>query len=381
MEDRSIRGSEEQGATFVELFFDLVFVFAVTQVTAALAHDLTWGGVGRALVIFWLVWWAWTQFTWSLNEADTEHAAVRLITLVSTAVAFLMAVTVPLLTEPYGWLFPVSYLVLRVVGIGLQIRLASQGGSTTTAVKTWAFTSSLGLVAVAAAIVVPPAARYPALAVAALFDVFAALRAGRQEWHLYPKHFAERHGLFVIIVLGESLIAAGVTAAGQTLDASVLIVTVTAVVATCGLWWSYFGWVKESLEHRLAAQPLEAVGRFARDVYSFAHFPLIFGVIAFAVAVEESIAHPQDPLTTAGAAALVLGVILIVGGTGLALVLASGRIPLVRRLALGLVAISFPLLLRVEAWVALMLVTAVVVALPLTERPTPSLADRGVPAT
>ncbi|HEX6287521.1 MAG TPA: low temperature requirement protein A, partial [Acidimicrobiia bacterium] len=77
----SIRGTEEQGATFVELFFDLVFVFAVTQVTASLAHDLTSSGLLRALIVFWLVWWAWTQYTWSLNEADTEHGWIRFITL------------------------------------------------------------------------------------------------------------------------------------------------------------------------------------------------------------------------------------------------------------------------------------------------------------
>ena len=97
-----IRGAEEQGATFVELFFDLVFVFAVTQVTAVLAGDLTAKGVGHALVVFWLVWWAWTQFTWSLNEADTEHVSVRLITLVATGLAFLMAMTVPLISTEWG---------------------------------------------------------------------------------------------------------------------------------------------------------------------------------------------------------------------------------------------------------------------------------------
>ena len=121
----TIRGTEEQGATFVELFFDLVFVFAVTQVTAVLAHDLTMEGLTHALILFWLVWWAWTQFTWSLNEADTEHVSIRLITLVATAPRLLDGGDDPVHHGPFGWLFPLSYLVLRMVGISLRWWLAA----------------------------------------------------------------------------------------------------------------------------------------------------------------------------------------------------------------------------------------------------------------
>jgi low temperature requirement protein LtrA len=365
----SIRGSEEQGATFVELFFDLVFVFAVTQVTGVLAHDLTGSGLVRALIIFWLVWWAWTQFTWSLNEADTEHIAVRMITLFATALAFMMAVTVPLLEQPIGWLFPVSYLAVRVVGIGLQWRLASGDAEWLRAVRIWTLSSSVGLVAVIASIFLPPAQRIVALGVAAIADVGAALRAGQSEWRLFPKHFAERHGLFVIIVLGESLIAAGVTAGAQEIDAGVLTVTITAVVAACAFWWTYFAWVKDALEEGLAAQPPAHVGRFARDVYSFAHFPLIFGVVGFAVAIEESVAHPKDPLEPGGTAALAIGVALILGGAALALVRAHQRVPTVRWLVIATALASIPVLRVVPAWVALTLITVMVVGLALLERP------------
>lgn len=362
-----IRGTEEQGATFVELFFDLVFVFAVTQVTASLAHDLTMTGLLRALIVFWLVWWAWTQYTWSLNEADTEHGWIRLITLLATALAFLMAVTVPLIITEWGWLFALAYLILRMVGISLQFRLAGDDIVWSRSVRTWAMMSSLGLLAILAAMFLPPDRRFLALGAAALLDVTAALRAGRSEWRLFSGHFSERHGLFVIIALGESLIAAGVTLSDQPLSARLLMVAVTAVAGSCALWWTYFGWAKDRLEERMRSQSPARVGRYARDVYSFAHFPLIFGVIGYAISIEETIAHPQDPLQVPGLIALAVGVGLIVGGTALALALAGDRVPRVRWLAIILLLVSIPVLGLVPAWVALALVSLLVAVLAVAE--------------
>ena len=364
----TIRGTEEQGATFVELFFDLVFVFAVTQVTAVLAHDLNGAGLTRALILFWLVWWAWTQYTWSLNEADTEHVSIRFITLVATALAFLMAVTIPLITSPFGWLFPLSYLVLRTVGISLQWRLAAGDPVWVRSVKTWTVLSSLGLLAIIAAVFLPPDRRFLALGIAALLDVVAALGAGQGEWRLFPGHFAERHGLFVIIVLGESLIAAGVTLADHSLSVGLLSVAVTAVAGSCALWWTYFGWAREALENGMKAQPPKTLGRYARDVYSFAHFPLIFGVIGFAIGIEQAIAHPKDSFSLPGALALCLGVALILGGTALALTLARVRVPPARLWAIVLLIVAIPLFRVLPAWGAMGLVSIVVAGLAVVEK-------------
>ncbi|HKX74589.1 MAG TPA: low temperature requirement protein A [Acidimicrobiia bacterium] len=372
MAKADLRGTEEQGATFVELFFDLVFVFAVTQVTGVLAHDLTPSGLARALIIFWLVWWAWTQFTWSLNEADTEHVAVRLLTLIATSLAFVMAVTIPLLTDHWGWLFPLSYLLVRVIGISLQWQLATGDAEWVRAVRTWTLMSSLGLIAVAAAVVGPPPIRYPALGIAAFLDVVAALRAGRSEWRIYPRHFAERHGLFVIIVLGESLIAAGISAGVQSLDGGVVAVTTIAVTGTCALWWTYFGWVKDALEEGLAAQPTLLVGRFARDVYSFAHFPLVFGVIGWAIAIEESVTDPQDPLPAAGLVALTLGLVAIVGSGAVALARAGIAIPKGRIAYLALAVVLLTLLGDLPSWLTLAVAAVLTTGLAVFERPSNS---------
>jgi low temperature requirement protein LtrA len=353
----------------VELFFDLVFVFAVTQITAILGHDLNGLGVVRGVIVFWLVWWAWTQFTWSLNEADTENPVIRLTTLVATALAFIMAMSLPLVGTEFGWLFPLAYLVVRIVGISLQWLLVEDDEGWSSAVRRWTVLSSLGLVAVAVAVVVVPEYRFLALGIAALFDVFAAARAGRGEWRLHSGHFAERHGLFVIIALGESLIAAGITASGQPPTPVLLGVALIAVIAACGLWWTYFGWVAGALEDSLARQPAARVGRTARDVYSFGHFPVVAGIIGFAVAIEQSVAHPLDPLPAPAVIALVVGVGLFVGGVALALLLGGCLVSRWRPIALGLLAVAAPFLTQLPAWAALVVVALLVVGLAIVDRP------------
>lgn len=366
MTARSLRITTPQGATFVELFFDLVFVFAVTQVTVTLAHDLTPTGVLKTAIVFWLVWWAWTQYTWSLNYADAEHVSVRLLTLVATGLAFIMAMTVPLLEEGYGWLFPVSYLVLRATGLRLQWILA-RGQEVSPGTIRWTLLSSVGLVAIAVSAIVGPEQRFVWLAVAAVLDVTAALGGGRGEWSLFAGHFSERHGLFVIIALGESLIAAGLTASDQPMSPGLLAVTITVVVASGALWWTYFSWAREALESRMAEQLSIDLGVFARNVYSFAHFPIIAGIIGFAVSIEEGVAHSMDPLPAGGVAALVIGVTLFVGGTHLALWLAGAPRHPIRPAMLALLLLGSPLLISIPAWSALLVVTALTMTIAVTE--------------
>jgi low temperature requirement protein LtrA len=376
MTARSLRITTPQGATFVELFFDLVFVFAVTQVTATLAHDLTSTGVVKTAIVFWLVWWAWTQYTWSLNYADAEHVSVRLLTLAATGLAFIMAITVPLLEGGYGWLFPVSYLVLRVTGLRLQWILARGQVRSPGAIR-WTLLSSVGLVAIAVSAIVGPDQRFVWLAVAVVLDFAAAFGGGRGEWTIFAGHFSERHGLFVIIALGESLIAAGLTGSDQPMSPGLLAVTITVVVASGALWWTYFSWAKEALESRMMEQlPIDR-GPFARNVYSFGHFPIIAGIIGFAVSIEEGVAHSTDPLPVGGVAALVIGVTLFVGGTHLALWLAGAPRHPIRPAMLGLLLVASPLLLRIPAWSALLAVTALTMTIAVTEH---RLVERSDPA-
>ena len=321
MAQRQITTTEDQSATFIELFFDLVFVYAVTQTVSLLHHDLSWSGLGHAVVVFWLVWWAWTQYTWALNSADTTHPGVDGVMLVATAIAFLMAVTIPdAFGEAGGW-FAATYILVRLVGLGLYGRVAWEDVAKRRAVRRFAVLSLGGLAAVAAGGVVGgEEARAWWWAAAVVLDVAAAVGAGAAEgWDIRPEHFGERHGLFVIIALGESLIvaAAGLTGAQRT--AQTVAVAILAVAVTGGLWWSYFVSAKPALDHALVQRSGADRSTLARDVYSIWHFPLVFGVVLLAVAIEEAVAHPYEALPVGGSLALAGGVVLFVGSASAAL--------------------------------------------------------------
>lgn len=342
---RSMRASESQPVTFVELFFDLVFVFAVTQVTALTAHDLTVGGILRSILLFWLIWWAWTQFTWTLNPADTTHAAVRLVTLVATGAAFVMATTVPHAFEEDAIWFAVPYVLVRILGLGLQVRIdTDHAGSGHRGVLTWTAFSGVGLLLVLAGGVLDPSIRTWLWVLAIGADLVAAAVAGRaQQWELDPAHLSERHGLFVIIALGESLIVAGTAVAGETRTEPLLGVAALTLVVAGLMWWTYFGWLQKSLEHGFAAAPPDRYGPIARDAFSLSHFPLICGIVGFAVAVEEMVAHPDEPASGAVIAALGIGVALFVGFSAVSYWYLHRRILVVRVLVLGAMLIGLVL--------------------------------------
>jgi len=361
-----VRVDTAQGATFVELFFDLVFVYAVTQLTALVLNDLTWSGVGRAGLLFWLVWWSWTQFTWTLNLADTEHVWVRLPTLAATAVAFFLAQAVPDAFTTAGAWFAVSYVVVRLIGLGLQawVNRGDQGF----AITIWSSASLVGLVLVVVGGLADPDVRVWFWLAAFLADVLAALVAGRGDWVLEPGHFAERHGLIVIIALGESLIAAGVASAEIERDLTFAVTTAGAVVATCALWWTYFGTLHSRLEGRMEHQDVTTWGEFARDVYSFWHAAVVAGVIGVAVAFEEAIAHPDEALRPEASLALSIGVALFVGGLAGAAQRAGVKgAALSRAFVAALVLATTPLIPRVPASMALWALAALVIAMDVIE--------------
>jgi len=299
-----------QSVTFVELFFDLVFVFALTEVTSFAAHHLDFEGVVRAAIVFWLIWWAWTQWTWALNPADTEHGIVRVGTLLATAIAFIMAVSVGDAFEGNGGLwFVVPYIAVRLLGLALYARVASERDQQLAAVQAFALLSTFGLAAALAGGIVNEEARMWVWLGDIVLDIVAAGVAGRFEsWHLHVGHFAERHGLFVIIALGESLIVAAAAITGAERSAEVMGVAIGAVAVTCLLWWVYFGWLQAALESRLAATVGSAQSMLARDAYSLLHFPLILSIVGVAVAFEEMAAHPSASVPSAVLIALGLGI-------------------------------------------------------------------------
>ena len=338
----SIAAPREQGVTFVELFFDLVFVFSVTQVASLLHHQLDWTGLGQAVLVFWLVWWGWTQFTWALNAADTTHAAVELCTLLATGVAFFMAVAIPRSFSGDAIWFAVPYVLVRLIGLGLYVRVAwATDLSQHALVRRFAFMSVGGLAAVVGGAIVGGTTLYWLWGLAILLDVIAAMLAAAAEgWNLHPDHFGERHGLFVIIALGESLIVAGGGLAGVEIDLNVMAVGALTVATTCALWWSYFGPAKLQLDRALGSVSGSDLSSMARDVYSLLHYPMILGVIGVAVAIEEIVLYPAEPLDLANRLALALGVALFTGGMSMSLWRATGSLPAMRLALAGLTAMA-----------------------------------------
>lgn len=318
---RSILSPEDQRVTFVELFFDLVFVFSVTQVVGLLHHHLDWTGVGQTILVFWLVWWGWSQFTWALNAADTTHPSVELATLVATAVAFFMAAGIPNAFSGGSLWFAIPYVLVRLIGLALYVRVSWESSPEhRAAVKTFALLSVGGLAAVLGGGLSGGTTTYWLWGLAILLDIIAALIGGKVgDWDLHPEHFAERHGLFVIIALGESLIVAAGGLADAEVTVSLSAVATLSVAATCALWWSYFACAKPTLDAALEAANGTARTTMGRDAFSLLHFGMALGVIAFAVAVEKAILHPAEALPFAGRLALALGVALFTGGMGLAL--------------------------------------------------------------
>jgi low temperature requirement protein LtrA len=327
MRSRSLVSPEDQRVTFVELFFDLVFVFAVTQVVEVVHHHPGWAGVGQAVLVFWLVWWAWTQFTWALNAADTTHPLVELGTLLATAVAFFMATSLPGAFQDRALWFAIPYVAVRGLGLVLYGEVAYAADARQhAAVRVFTIASLAGLVAVLAGAALGGAWQYACWAAAILFDVMAAIMSGRQEgWNLHPDHFVERHALFVIIALGESLIVAagGVAAGDWTLR--LLLVAALSVAVTCGLWWTYFAVCRTRLEHALASRAGARQSTMARDVFTLAHFPMACGIVGWAAAVEEAMAHPGGPLPLPWRLALAGGLTLFLGAMVVAMRRADGR--------------------------------------------------------
>jgi low temperature requirement protein LtrA len=286
-----------------------VFVFAVTEVTGLLHHDLSARGVGRFVLVFWLVWWAWTQFTWALNVADTTHHGIQMATLSAVVLAFAMATGVGRAFDGSGLWFAVPYVALRLLGLGVYLWDSAGDPVRKRAVVGFSAFSSLGLVTALAGGAVDPPLRTALWAMTIALDVLAAsvgARAGG--WDLRPAHFAERHALFVILALGESLIAAGGPAAEAPRTAALVATAVLAVVVACLMWWVYFAHVKPAVEEAMEARRDEARSTMARDAYSLLHFPVLCGIVGVAVAVEEAVAHPDRVLSGSVAAAFACGI-------------------------------------------------------------------------
>jgi len=313
--------TSERHATNLELFLDLVFVFAVTQIAGVLASADDAAGFGRGLLLAWLVWWLWSQFTWLGTAIDlTDRSLNQFLILAAIPLALLMAVAIPDAFGATGREFAAAYLAVNLWALGIQGR--GLWGDPATR-RAWVQYAPLAIIAPCLLLLgafLDEGPRTALWCLVALVDVVSAIVGGRRSasgentWRIDPLHFVERHSLFVIISLGEVLVAVGVATSGLDLDVTVGLGLLATVSVACAFWWIYFSYIPGVVEARLRASRGLDRGRVARNALTFGHFPIVFGIVLYAVAAKHAVVHPTDPLAATDRFALGASIAFFVGG-------------------------------------------------------------------
>jgi low temperature requirement protein LtrA len=303
--------SVEPRVSPLELFFDLVFVLAITQVTAFMADDPTFAGLGRGLLILALVWWSWGGYAWLTNAVDPDDGRARIVMFAAMAAMLVLALAVPGAFTDDGVLFACAYLLVRIIHAGL-FWVAAEGDPLWRSNIMRLVVTALGgpALIIVASTALDGTARDVLWLVAVVLDYGIVIAAPASGWHISPGHFSERFGLIVIIALGESIVALGVGAAALDLDAALIVAAVLTVAIAAALWWAYFDVVAFLAEQRFRSAPPELQPAIGRDAYGLGHLPLIAGIVLFALGVKKATEHLGDPLKDAPALALCGGLAL-----------------------------------------------------------------------
>ena len=306
----------QQRTTPAELLWDLVFVFAVTQVTTLLYNDLSWTGFGRAMLVLALVWWAWSGFVWATNDLDPNDLPVRSVLFVAMILTFIVGLSLPMAFGEKGTVFALAYGGVRFLHFGLYVESSRRGGASLTAIAGFGATVAIGMTLLVVGSLVGNQARTWLWVAAAVIDYAGPAWLTRERLRgiqqVAVAHFAERYSLFIIICLGESIIAIGVGAANHDLNTELAAGVTFALLVTIGLWWAYFDRVAGEAENRLAAHEEPVLA--AADAYSYLHLLLVSGIIVSAIGLKAAVGHSAESLSEGARLALCGGVALYLGG-------------------------------------------------------------------
>ena len=349
--------------TPLELFFDLVFVLAYTQCTALMADDPTWQGLARGLLVLGLMWWAWVGYAWLTSVIDPEEGVVRIVIFAAMAALLVCSLCVPEAFDDSALLFAGAYAIVRIGQIVLFVVASRDDPNLRRSVTFLAGSTAIGVGLLVVASLFDGAAQGAVWALAIALDMGGPLLFGVEGWKLSPGHFAERHGLIVIIAIGESIVAIGV-GADAGVDAGVVAAAVLGTVVAAALWWLYFDVVALYAERRLDRA---AVGReqnaIARDSYSFLHLPMVAGIVLIALGMKKTLGHVEDPLKLVPAFAL-LGGLAIYLLAHVAFRLRNAHSLSKRRLFTAvLLLLLLPLGVEIPALATLAIVCAILIAL------------------
>jgi low temperature requirement protein LtrA len=374
--------AEEARVAPIELYFDLVFVFSLTQVTALMADDLTGRGVVRAMLVLALLWWSWVGYAWLGNVVQADEGLGRVAMFGAMAAMFVLALAVPEAFDdmPGGLNGPIvvafAYLSVRVLHLVLFFMLSKQDPGLRRQV--WRFSPSVfgSTVLLLVASQLKGSAQTLTWAAVLVVDYVGTILGGATGWRLRSaSHFSERHGLIIIVALGESIVAIGVGVAGMPISWPIIAASILGLAVAGSVWWAYFDVVSIVAERELRRLQGEPRARLARDAYSYLHLPMVAGIVLLALGIEqvleyvgESAVHElSDPLALLPLAGLYGGMALFLLAHSVFKYRVWRRVTMRRILvALGLVML-IPLVSELAALTALGLLTAVVVVMIATE--------------
>jgi low temperature requirement protein LtrA len=354
--------SAEERVTPLELFFDLIFVFALTQVTGLVVEDPTWAGLTKGVLVLGVLWWGWAAYAWLTNTINPDEGAVRIAMFAAMGAMLIASLAVPGAFGDDALLFACAYAFVRISHLVLYVIAGWGDRDLLAAVARLAVGTTVGVGLLFVAAGLDGRMQVAVWAIALSLDLLGAYVGGGRGWRLSAGHFAERHALVVIIALGETIVALGLEASDQ-LDAGGIAAALLGLAVAATLWWAYFDVVALVAERKLRETTGTAQLRMARDSYSYLHLPMVAGIILFAVGVKKTIGDVGEPLKLVPAVALCGGIALYLLAHILFRLRNVGTLNR-QRLVVGVALLALiPLGLEVAALVTLTLVAALCVGL------------------
>ncbi len=355
----------------LELFFDLVFVFTITQLTSMLARDVTLASAGRVLLIFGLLWWMYGGYAWLTNTRTPAHVQERLLLLLGMVGFLIVGLSIPYAFGAPGHhgrdgvALGFGYLIVVLVHSGLYLRVNR---------NIWRilpFNLTSPVLVIVAGLTPAPAAYLlwaAALVIQVLGPVFVRL-GGR--FAIQPAHFVERHGALMIVAFGESVADVGIGAEGQRVTAGLALSAALGLALAAALWWAFFGTGDdERAEETLTAADPALRPRLALGGYFYAYIPMLLGIVAIAAGLKTAIGHPGTALPAGPAVALAGGVTLFLAGDVLFRWVLGTGIPWYRAAAAAAALAAWPVAVAVDAAAGIALLTATVAAALAAEQVT-----------
>lgn len=369
-----------------ELFFDLTFVFAFSRLVSLLAGSPTWAGFGKFVLLFAMIWVPWTQFAWSANAVPGNSRPVRLLFLVATVASIPMAASVTAALDDGGLVFVAMLSLILSIALIMMIAGLPANSELRASIVRYSIPNWMAIALMFAGAFANGGLRIGLWIAAVSVVVLGTIGAGTGEWLVRPAHFAERHGLLIIVALGEVIVAIGLPVAdalsdGEGLSGELIVALVGSATFAVLLWWAYFDRINPALEHR--HHELEGGserGRYARDVYTWLHFPLIGGLMLAGAALGEITLHPGEPLDASFRWLLLAGLGCFLLAAVAAIARAFSRIPLERVVAAAVLGVVVALGGGVDGIVLLLVVDVVLFVMLAVEHFRVEVRHRGAAA-